>query len=103
MALIRSKFGRLAAAIGIGLAVEILLLAGGTLISPKFPKPWDERVWAVTQEPAYHLVDWLAKAEHPGFESQGAFFMLIPLTQWVLWSAISYWLMSRRARAPRPL
>ena len=70
MSLIKSRFGRLAAALGIALIAEIALLAGATLISSRVPQPWDERLWAVTQEPAYHLVDWLSNVHHPGFEEQ---------------------------------
>src|SRR6266480_4501540 len=93
---LKTKFGRLAAAIAVGLVLEILLLAGGTVLSSKFHQPWDERVWAATQEPAYHLVDWLAKTHRVGFEEQGAYFILIPVTQWVMWSTVSFWLTSRR-------
>jgi hypothetical protein len=66
-------------AIGVGLVVEILLLAGGTAVGSRFPQPWDERVWAATQEPAYHLVDWLARVHRPGFEEQGVYFVLSPI------------------------
>ncbi len=84
MSLIKSRFGRLATALGIALTAEIALLAGATLISSKVPQPWDERLWAVTQEPAYHLVDWLSNVHHSGFEEQGAYFLLIPLIQWMV-------------------
>jgi hypothetical protein len=66
MALIRSKLGSLAAAIGIGVAAEGLLFVGGLIISSPFRDPWGERIFALTQEPAYHLVGWLAKVQHPG-------------------------------------
>src|SRR5579862_790897 len=98
MALIRSRLGRLVKAIGVGLAVEIVLFAGGTVVGSRFQRPWDERVWAATQEPAYHLVDWLATVHRPGFEEQGAYFVLIPLTQWVMWSAVFYLFLSRKKR-----
>jgi len=98
MAVIRSRLGRLAAAIGIAVVAEILLLAGGTFVGSKFQQPWDERIWAATQEPAYHLVDWLARVHRPGFEEQGAYFVLIPLTQWVMWSAVFYLFLSRKKR-----
>jgi hypothetical protein len=100
MALIRSRLGRLVTAIGVGLVVEILLLAGGTVVGSRFQQPWDERVWAATQEPAYHLVDWLARVHRPGFEEQGAYFVLIPLSQWLMWSAVSYLFLSRKKRNP---
>lgn len=47
MALILSKFRRLAAAIGIGLLVETLLFAGTVLLTDNLPRPWDERVFAL--------------------------------------------------------
>jgi len=99
MAFIKSRVGRFATAIAIGLVAELLLLAVGTVVSSKAPRPWDERIWAATQEPAYPLVDWLEKAQHPGFEEQGAYFLLIPLIQWGVWTTIFYWLLSRRGRA----
>lgn len=88
----------LAAAIAIGLAAEVLLFAGASFVGSKLPQPWDERLWAVTQEPASHLVDWLAKAQHPGFEEQGAYVLLIPLTQWIIWSGVFYLILSRKRR-----
>ncbi len=88
----------MATAIAVGLGVEILLLVGGGAVGSRFQQPWDERVWAATQEPAYHLVDWLARVHRPGFEEQGAYFVLIPLSQWLLWSAVSYLFLSRKKR-----
>jgi hypothetical protein len=96
MSLIKSRFGRLAAALGIALIAEIALLAGATLISSKLPQLWDERLWAVTQEPAYHLVDWHSNVHHPGFEEQGAYFLLIPLIQWMVWGGVFYLFLSRK-------
>lgn len=95
MALIRSGLGRFITAIGIGLTVEILLLAGGTLLGSRFQPPWDERVWAATQAPAYYVIDWVARARQHGFEERGAFFVLIPLTQWLIWSTVSYLFLAR--------
>ncbi len=85
-------------AIAVGLVVEILLLVVGTLVGSRFQQPWDERVWAATQEPAYHLVDWLARVHRPGFEEQGTYSVLIPLSQWLMWSAVSYLFLSRKKR-----
>lgn len=103
MALLRSRLGRLATAIAVGLVVEVLLLAGGAVVASRFRQPWDERVWAATQEPAYHLVDGLARVHRPGFEEQGAYFVLIPLSQWLMWSAVSYLFLSRKKRNPPPV
>jgi hypothetical protein len=85
-------------AIGVGLFVEILLFAGGTLVGSSLQQPWDERIWAATQEPGYFLVDSLARVHRPGFEEQGAYFVLIPLSQWLMWSAVSYLFISRKKR-----
>jgi hypothetical protein len=79
MALIRSKLGSLAAAIGIGVAAEGLLFVGGLIISSPFRDPWGERIFALTQEPAYHLAGWLAEIQHPGFEEQVGYVILVPL------------------------
>jgi hypothetical protein len=99
MALIRSKLGSLAAAIGIGVAAEGLLFVGGLIISSPFRDPWGERIFALTREPAYHLVGWLAKVQRPGFEEQVGFVILVPLIQWVFWSAVAFWVLSRRVRS----
>ncbi len=103
MLLIRSRLRRLVTAIGVGLVVEILLFATGTILGSRFQQPWDERVWAATQEPAYFLVDWLARVHRPGFEEQGAYSVLIPLSQWLMWSAVSYLLLSRKKRDAVPV
>lgn len=99
MVVIRSSLGRLSAAIGLGIAVEAVLFVGVVVISSPLRDPWAERMFAVTQEPAYHLVDWLAQLHHPGFEEQAAFFLLIPVVQCVVWSALCYYVLSRRVRA----
>jgi hypothetical protein len=101
MGLIKSRFGRLTAAIGIGLLVESLLFIGVLLLIERLPQPWDERVFAIAQEPAYHLVGWIWSMQRHGFEEQAGFVILVPLVQWGFWSAISYWVLSRKARAHR--
>jgi len=95
----RSRLGRFAAAISIGLAAEILLFIGVVFIASKVSQPWGDRLAAVTQEPAYHLVNWLAKVHRPGFEEQAAYAMLIPLIQWMIWSVVFYVLLSRKKRS----
>jgi len=52
MAFARFKLRRLAAAIGIGLLIEALLLFAAVMISSALPKPWDDRIANLTQEPA---------------------------------------------------
>ena len=83
MVLIRSKLGRLAAGIGVGLLVEALLFVGTLLLTNYLPPPWEERVFALGQEPAYHLVGWLWSMQRHGFEEQAGFVILVPLVQWV--------------------
>jgi len=99
VAFIKSRVGRLATQLPSGWLLNFSCLPLGTVVSSKAPRPWDERIWAATQEPAYPLEDWLEKAQHPGFEEQGAYFLLIPLIQWGVWTTIFYWLLSRRGRA----
>ena len=50
----------LAAAIGIGLLTEALLMVAAVILSSELPKPWGDRIASVTQEPAYHLVNWFS-------------------------------------------
>jgi len=90
----------LAAAIGIGLLTETLLMLAAVIISSELPKPWDVRIASVTQEPVYQLVNWLSTIWPPGFEEQGAYAMLIPLLQWVFWSMFIYVLLSRAKGVP---
>jgi len=100
MAFARFKLRRLAAAIGIGLLIEALLLFAAVMISSALPKPWDDRIANLTQEPAYHLVNWLSTIWPPGFEGQAGYAMLIPLLQWVIWSVVIFALLSRAKRVP---
>jgi len=90
----------LAAAIGIGLLTEALLILAAVIISSELPKPWDVRIASVTQEPAYHLVNWFSTIWPLGFEEQAAYAMLIPLHQWVFWSVFIYVLLSRTKGVP---
>jgi hypothetical protein len=100
MALARFRFRRLAAAIGIGLLTEALLMVAAVIISSELHKPWGDRIASVTQEPAYHLINWFAVLRPPGFEEQAAYAMLIPLLQWVFWSVVIYLLLSRTKGIP---
>ena len=99
MPVIQSRLRRLSAAAGLGIAAEAVLFVGGLVISSHLLDPWGERIFAVTQEPAYHLVGWLAQRQHPGFEEQIGFFLLIPVVQCILWTVLCYFLLSRRVRA----
>jgi len=100
MAVIKSRLSRLVAAIGIGLLFEVLLLSAAVMISSALPKPWDDRIANLTQEPAYHLVNWFSTIWPPGFEAQAGYAMLIPLLQWVIWSVVIFALLSRAKRVP---
>ena len=97
------RFGRLAAAMGIGALIEALLFVGGIVIASTIKDAYGERIFALTQEPAYHLVGWVWQMQRHGFEEQVGFIILVPLLQWVFWSAISFCVLSRRARATAPL
>jgi hypothetical protein len=55
---------------------------------------------SVGRSPAYHLVDRLARVHRPGFEEQGAYFVLIPLSQWLIWSAVFYLFLLEKKRNP---
>ena len=81
---------RLAAALGLGLAAEALMivvylhLAGNASLS----RWWT--AFTLTQEPAWHLVKWLVDVTHPGFEEQMGYIYFVPLIQWLLYAAVIY-------------
>jgi len=100
MALARFRFWRLAAAVGIAFLTEALLLFVGIVIASQLSKPWGNRLANLTQEPAYHLINWFAVIWPPGFEEQAAYAMLIPPLQWVFWSVVIYLLLSRTKGVP---
>lgn len=84
---------RLGAALGLGLAIEILLLPAAILIGSETVGDW-------MQAPASILVRELARLTHPGFEEQVAYVLLIPLLQWIFYSTVVFIVLVRRVKNP---
>jgi hypothetical protein len=92
---------RLAAAWGIGLVAEALMLAVYFgLATPSTSHSW-WIVFALTQEPGRHFVEWWVDATRPGFEEQTAYIYLVPLIQWLVYAAIVFAVLWRRNRVSR--
>jgi len=87
---------RLAAALGIGLVAEGLMivvylhLAGNASLS----RWWT--AFTLTQEPAWHLVKWWVDVMRPGFEEQMGYIYLVPLIQWLVYATVIYAVLSYR-------
>jgi len=67
MELAKFKFRRMAAALGIGLGSEALILFGAVIVANKVSPPWGEWIANLMQDPGVHFVQFLGKLEHPGF------------------------------------
>ena len=89
---------RLAAALGIGLVAEVLMLAVYFGIVGGSRSRWWWVVLALTQEPGRHLVEWWVGATRPGFEEQTAYIYFVPLIQWFVYAAIVYAILWHRNR-----
>jgi hypothetical protein len=87
---------RLAAALGIGLVAEGLMivvylhLAGNASLS----RWWT--AFTLTQEPAWHLVKWWVDVMRPGFEEQMGYIYFVPLIQWLVYATVIYAVLSYR-------
>jgi hypothetical protein len=81
---------RLAAALGIGLVAEVLMLTVYFGLATPSTSHWWWIVFALTQEPGRHFVEWWAGVTRPGFEEQTAYIYLVPLIQWLVYAAIVY-------------
>jgi hypothetical protein len=82
---------RLAAALGIGLGIEVL----ETICVVSFlPPRWADRIGDLPLQPASYLVTLLAKAEHPGFEGQVGYFLFALVLQWLIYSGVVYLLLA---------
>jgi hypothetical protein len=92
---------RLAAALGIGLAAEVLMLAVYFGIVGGAPSRWWWTLLALTQEPGRHLVEWWVGATRSGFEEESGYIYFVPLIQWLLYAAVVYAILWRRNRVPK--
>jgi hypothetical protein len=94
------KFRRMAAALGIGLGSEALILFGAVIVANKVSPPWGEWIANLMQDPGVHFVQFLGKLEHPGFEEQVGYVLLIPVIQWLFYSAVIYLMLAWRRPLP---
>jgi len=86
MQLAKFRWRRLAAALGIGLGVEVLAICVVSFL----PSRWADAIGELPLESASYLVTLLAKTEHSGFESQVGYFFLAVVLQWLIYSVVVY-------------
>src|ERR1700730_1666785 len=91
MELPRFQWHRLAAAVGIGLGLEVLERIWVVIFIPR-GRPG--RIGVLPLQPASYLVTLLAKAEHPGFEGQVGYFLFAVVLQWLIYSGGVYLLLA---------
>jgi hypothetical protein len=86
-----AKLGTLGKALALGLMVEVLtgFIAFG--IDNIVPQPLGRAVANVTQVPGALIIYAISSTRASGFEEQGAYAMLVPLIQWMLWTGFVYW------------
>src|SRR5579871_887903 len=99
MKLARFSTRRLWAALAIGLLVEALLLAALIAAINVLPDGIGEPLGDLLQAPGSYLVAWLGKVQHPGFEEQVGYVLLVPVVQWMFISIVAYLWLSKRAAA----
>lgn len=98
MKLARFRWRRLGGAVVLGLLLEGLML----VIAVALANPLGDQVSNLLQAPGSYLVTLLAKAQHPGFEEQVGYVLLIPLIQWFFYSVLIYLWLARRAYSAHP-
>jgi hypothetical protein len=100
MELAKLRWRRLAAALGIGLGVEVLIFFAFIVTANFLPPQWADVIGEWPLQPASYFVTLLANAEHPGFEGQVGYFFLAVVLQWLIYSAVVYLLLaiSRKKR-----
>ena len=91
MELPRFQWHRLAAALGIGLGIEVL---EAICVVSFLPPRWADQIGDLPLQPASYLVTLLAKAEHPGFEGQVGYFLFAVVLQWLIYSGGVYLLLA---------
>ena len=94
MELAKFRWGRLAAALGIGFGVEGLVFFAIIVTANFLPPQWADVIGEWPLQPASYFVTLLAKAEHPGFEGQVGYFLLAVVLQWLIYSAVVYSLLA---------
>jgi uncharacterized membrane protein len=79
---------RLAAALGLGLVFEFLVIFVYFHLEPGAVR--FSGVFVLTQEPALHLVEWWVHVTQPGYEDRIRYLFLIPFIQWLVYAAVIY-------------
>jgi hypothetical protein len=79
---------RLAAALGLGLVAEALVIFVYFHLEPGAAR--FSRVFVLTQEPAAHLVEWWIHVTQPGHEDRIGYLFLIPFIQWLVYAGVIY-------------
>jgi hypothetical protein len=97
MELTKFRWHRLAAALGIGLGIEVL---EAICVVSFLPPRWVDWIGDLPLQPASYLVTLLAKSRHPGFEGQVGYFLMVVVLQWLIYSGVVYILLaiSRKKR-----
>src|SRR5579864_4500259 len=97
MGLPKIKWRRLAQALGIGFAIEVL---EAICVVSFLPSRWANRLGDLPLQPASYLVTLLAKGQYAGFEGQVGYFFLAVLLQWLIYSAVVYLLLAISRKKP---
>jgi hypothetical protein len=97
MEMARFRWRRLAAALGIGVVIEVL---GAVCVVGFLPPQWADLIGDLPLQPASYLVSLLAKTKHAGFEGQVGYFLLAVVLQWLIYSAIVYVLLAISWKKP---
>jgi len=97
MGLTKFRWRRLAAALGIGLGIEVL---EAICVVSFLPQRWVDWIGDLPLQPASYLVTLLAKSQHPGFEGQVGYFFLAVVLQWLIYSGVVYLLLAISRKKP---
>ena len=97
MELTKFRWHRLAAALGIGLGIEVL---EAICVVSFLPPRWVDWIGDLPLQPASYLVTLLANGGHPGFEGQVGYLLFAVVLQWLIYSGVVYLLLafSRKKR-----
>jgi hypothetical protein len=97
MELAKFRWHRLAAALGIGLGIEVLEAIS---VVSFLPSRWADWLGDLPLQPASYLVTVLAKSQHAGFEGQVGYFFFALLLQWLIYSGVVYLLLAISRKKP---
>jgi hypothetical protein len=90
MELTKFRWHRLAAALGIGLGIEVL---EAICVVSFLPPRWADWIGDLPLQPAAYVVTLLAKGGHAGFEGQVGYFLFAVVLQWLIYTVVVYLLL----------